>query len=536
MTFILKVKKSDKALNVSSVAINTKSQPLSETYQSFSGFGSNSAFLQGSGTNFSSQTIGVASHIPTDLFHQASGNGFASHIPKDLLRQASGTNFASGSNFTSYTIKTTAKTPTPDTTDTKSSFYQSSPIMMNGNNSGMLAPKEVAKRTIEESKIKGCTKIVGKYTNDYNLLIAHQTIISKLRDENILSVATLDNKLAIEKLKCNRPQTILERKICLAKIATFETEIKDITSGSRFNKYMTQIKPIIEAYSTIGPIINKIKFGEEVATVRIDDPNAGLRIELIDRFIEIACNYIEINLVRDVKENYKCKCGESLSGIFINDDGVQICSECNHHTYTPQYSNTEQINDTTKITGKNKDDYDSWENLYKALIRHQGRQINKITPALIKALDTYFANNKLPTIEDAKSLELDAKGRRIGTTFQMMLKALQDIKEPDYYEDARLLCKIIWGWTLRDLSHLEARIHADYILTQDVFNEMYKDRTSSIGTQYRLFKHLQLVGEDCNTGDFKLSIMREVIIEVEEIWKVMCDNAGDPRIYFIATI
>ena len=58
-------------------------------------------------------------------------------------------------------------------------------------------------------------------------------------------------------------------------------------------------------------------------------------------------------------------------------------------------------------------------------------------------------------------------------------------------------------------------------------------RISSLGTQYRLWRHLQLIGYPCEFGDFKIAENVDSIQTHHRLWKLMCDGANDPEIYYI---
>src|SRR5581483_7244727 len=97
-----------------------------------------------------------------------------------------------------------------------------------------------------------------------------------------------------------------------------------------------------------------------------------------------------------------------------------------------------------------------------------------------------------------------ARGRKANTNLVMMWKALHDINYSQLYEDAMLICHLYWGWILPDLSHIEEVILSDYDKTQKVYKSLDKLRSSSLGTQFRLFKHIQLRTNDCDIEDFKI--------------------------------
>lgn len=385
-------------------------------------------------------------------------------------------------------------------------------------------------------------KLYVIYQNDYNILTAHEIILQKLENEKIVLVSTLQATLNMERDKASRPQTVIERRGTLAKIEKIEHEIKEISSNTRINKYKNEIADIINKYTAIGQLNIKVTFGQEDLTKHTETAQSAekmmYRHELIASFAFIAAKYYDIKIVRDIKQQdlFKCQCGDSITITVVDETGSYTCDKCNCQTFLPCYvTNVDALNSSSV---KNCD-YDNWENLHKELLRIQGRQHDKIPEVLLSKLDKYFDSKDIPSRNTSSGYPIENKswyqGRK-GTDVELMVKALQDIKEPDYYEDVHLLATKIWGWILPDLSGYESRIHEDYKATQKVYIAMNKERKSSLGTRYRLFKHLQLVGIDCNIKDFKASIMGDVIREHDDIWEKMCLGAGKSNIYFIETL
>jgi hypothetical protein len=142
----------------------------------------------------------------------------------------------------------------------------------------------------------------------------------------------------------------------------------------------------------------------------------------------------------------------------------------------------------------------------------------------------------MPTGEQVRALPLNERGRRGDTDHKMLYDALSATGYSEFYEDANLIGNIYWGWPLPDVRHLERLIQTDYERTQRVYNTLPKERVSSLGTQYRLFKHLQLRSHPCTKDEFKIAEMQESLELHESTWQKMCEGCNDPYIYFIPTI
>jgi hypothetical protein len=118
----------------------------------------------------------------------------------------------------------------------------------------------------------------------------------------------------------------------------------------------------------------------------------------------------------------------------------------------------------------------------------------------------------------------------------MLIDTLSRIGYNDFYEDANLIGHRYFGWIPPDVSKLEEVIMSDYDKTQMIYNILPKERTSSMGTQIRLYKQLELRGHYCTIEDFKVVNMRESIEFADAVWKEMCEGCNDPEIYFIPTL
>ncbi len=379
------------------------------------------------------------------------------------------------------------------------------------------------------------TEIVASYVNDFNLLHIHETIIRKLRTEpnGVDSLEReLENQLEIIKM----PQTIVERKRTKKSVRALQDQIEGIQTGERLRVYLDRAEPIIAVYKTMIPKKRKIDFTAtkakkmELMDKEEKNPTYWKKMRLIREYLAFAQNYIDITIVQRKKNVNKCGCGCDLNDVFIDNFGTQICPECRTERYIIGFN----LYKSDTLASRN--DYSDRDNFEKALMRYQGKQIDKIPEPLFNDLDGHFISRGKPTSTEIKALPLNERGRKNGTDLQMLYKALLDTGYSALYEDANLIAHQYWGWTLKNVSHLESIIMEDYEKTQRVYNMLPKERSSSLGTQFRLFKHLELRGHKCTVSDFKIVKMLESLEYHDETWRIMCDDCGDVEIYFIPTI
>lgn len=371
------------------------------------------------------------------------------------------------------------------------------------------------------------------YVNDFNLIKVHETILRKLKAESN-QLTQLKSDLSYELDAIQKPQTIIERNKSISKITHIREEMEAIQSGSKVEKYLDKAAPLIEEYKRIVPQKKKIDFTcknvEELEEGEENDPKYRKKIRLIDRYLYLAKNYINITVVQRKKNVNKCGCGYDLTDVPIDNFGTQVCPECETERYIIGFN----LYKSDTLASRN--DYSDRDNFEKALMRYQGKQVDKIPDTLFGDLDKYFASRGKATSEKIKSRSLNERGRKTGTDLPMLYKALLATGYSSLYEDANLIAHRYWGWKLPDVTHLESIIMEDYEKTQRIYNMLQKERSSSLGTQFRLFKHLELRGHPCSIGDFKVVKMRESVEHHNAMWREMCEGCEDPDIYFIPTI
>lgn len=376
------------------------------------------------------------------------------------------------------------------------------------------------------------TKITGVYIEDFNILYVDEIIRKRLNQEKNRYLQEL--KLRYETLKSQalQPQTVLMRKKTLESIKAVEDEIKQIESNERIYNYELKVNNILEQYKNLNREIKTLNF-EESKTQNFDS-NTKKRLNLIDKFLEIASEYIEIDVTRKVDQSNICICcNTSLDKIVPNEDGVIRCPNlkcCAEYNTIMLSKNSKE----SKIVCSFEDD--SIDNFLRAFIRYQGLQPEQPEESLYKELDDYFIKHNRPSGAEIRKLPLNSRGRRGDTNHKMLWNALSYIGKSEYYEDVNLIGHIYWGWTLPNVMHLKDRIIDKYIKTQRVFYQIppeERGRISSLGTQYRLWRHLQLEGHECYMDEFKIAENPESLRIHNKLWKMMCEKANDPEIYYI---
>jgi rubrerythrin len=374
-------------------------------------------------------------------------------------------------------------------------------------------------------------RFAGTYIDDYNILEVHDILIKRFITQKVPRIEELERQKVIEHQKMSQPQTYIARRESQANVERIQRELDQLTSDADRTRYEEESKDLIEEYRKLGPIPKVITFSQEKQK-KIEDPEIQeKRHQIITRYLDIARRYMPIDVIRDMPKSTGCLgCGYDLKEVIIDDNGTQYCPECGVEKRLLVRNVVSK--DIAKV-GSSRNGYEDRENFYKALMRYQGKQPNKIPSNLFAVLDAHFISYNLPVSEEVKKLPLTKRGTRGKTSHEMMFKALLDTGNSSYYEDVNLICHLYWNWVLPDVSHLEEQIMEDYDSTQQVYDRIPKARKSCLNTQFRLFKHLEVRGSPVTMDQFKIVKTREILEYHDRIWREMMEGAGLP---FIPTI
>lgn len=383
------------------------------------------------------------------------------------------------------------------------------------------------------------TKLSGTYNEDYNIIYVDEIIRKKLQQEKFTHVQSLKNRLKTLDNMSMQPQTYLMRKRTLDNIQKLQFEISQIESGERLRIYTNRVSDILVKYRKYSGKVKTVIFDfEEEEQYHEMDDDVRRRIALIDRFLDIASEYIQIDIIRinNRPADICSGCGISLAKVATNEEGTIRCPNEECQTEHNVIIMAKLAKDGSRInTGNNTDD-ESIDNFLRAFTRYQGLQQDRPDESLYDELDNYFARHDRPCGDEIKKLPLNERGRRGDTNHKMLWNALSQIGRSEYYEDANLIGHIYWGWTLPNVMQYKETIILHYNKTQKVFYQIpaeERGRNSSLGTQYRLWRHLQLVGHDCYMEEFKIAENSESIRLHNRLWRLMCEGCNDQEIHYI---
>ena len=372
-------------------------------------------------------------------------------------------------------------------------------------------------------------QIEGTYEWDYNILDVHYLIVRRFQYHKEKNINKIQQLLDQELDKSKSRQNLIDRRRTQKRIREYQEELDNITSDKDFKQYVARVKHLIEQYRKLGTINKVVTFGKpeegNILEAPEDEITQFTRHRIISKYLDIAKDYIQIDVVRQINVDNIClACKTPLTdNVTMDKYGIVTCNTCGLErlpiTISPFCKNSTRINTT-------KNNYEDRDNFYKVLQRFQGKQINKPPPELYIQLDEYFEHLGFPNSEEVKDLPINFEGAKDNTSRQLMYEALRKTGNAGQYDHINLICHIYWGWELPDISALEDKIMKDYDLSQKIYDSLPKNRKSSLNSQFRLYKHLRRLGYPCKEADFKIPSTQDIREFHEITWAKICQIAG----------
>ncbi len=310
--------------------------------------------------------------------------------------------------------------------------------------------------------------------------------------------------------KRKRYEKELEGERDVSRVIYLKKEIEKISNTIKDYQYDISIGKYIELTQSI---LEQIELSPD-----------SVSQSLMDIYFSIAKKYINIDIIREVTEENRCvNCREHIDDD-TNVDNVVICPHCDaintimrltKFTRDVEYGNTVYDEDIT--------------NFIKVLEKFEGKNSTPIHESLYDELDEYMKSIDIKPGNFYRDLPLNAEGKKEGTSKRLLWQALERLKYNQYYDEVNRIAHVYWGYALPDLSHYRDQLIEDYQNTQTVWKKIKKDydRSASLGTQYRLYKHLLAVGyPNCRREDFRIQEMIDSLRLHDHAWKRMCEETG----------
>lgn len=357
--------------------------------------------------------------------------------------------------------------------------------------------------------------VVVNYRTDSDITQLFNRIKNIMTIRSKAKLKDLTSKRNVLMSRLNHTQYANKRSLDISELICVDREIKQIQSESQIKEFITRTGDIIQSY-TANCINIQTTFGS--ADVPMDD----FKMELLSRFIQIAIEYTEINVIFDQKHKFNCKnCGIDLSTVEQDEEtSCVVCPNCNLIRYLFQKFN--------RVDELSTSDYEDSVNFWRGILRFQAKENIELPSKLYADLNDYFGSYGLPIGSVIKNMPFAESRTIVGK--RIMRKALANKGYEELYEDINLIIFEYWGWEPPDISHLEEKLMDHYHKTESVFKRIKGKRKASINIPWRLKKHLLICSYPVAYYDFKLVDTREIIEYYEQVFNTMCMESGDPEI------
>jgi len=364
------------------------------------------------------------------------------------------------------------------------------------------------------------TNVQGNYNADYDILVLHDTVLKFLEYQEKHEVERLQEE--INDMKSKNYRTQLQKQYVQKQIKEFEKEIEGwSTKKITFQKEVSQL---LDFFKKAGGGCKTVYIGNHTSTPTVPATNTNdlplYRLEIIRKYIKIANNYMPINLIETIPKATRCSgCDYDLSQVHSDETGCQLCPNCNCERNIPSRGHCSSATASMELLpNRSRTDNDERENFMRARMRYTGCQKDKFPPDLNDALDHYFEVNNLPTSKDIKSGKYPVSV----LSREKLSDALSAIGYP-LYEHMNLIMNKYVGTPLPDTTHIDNLLDLHFDLTQKVVSDL---GLPPINTQFRLFKHLEMLGEKVHISQFRVPKTRE-LLEIDQLtWKQMVENSG----------
>lgn len=342
--------------------------------------------------------------------------------------------------------------------------------------------------------------------NEVDIIGLHKQMLQMFIDEeNKIDTYTKDLNTLSQLIK--QPHHLHSARIILEKSKqNLEQKLKDIISCKSKNFYIMETAEIIEEYEKILRKPLKVSF---IGVVSVDEETVKLKRQLVKKFLDISKKY-DLNIIHNVKLDKKHdQCENCKNSDLYELNGFRVCIACGHEIQIPaassSYKDVERVNVGSKYT------YDKRIHFRDCINQYQGKQNSTINNKVYEDLEKQFYQHGLLV----KSNDKHVKFSKI--TKKHILLFLKESGHSKHYEDAVLIHYNLTGIKPPDISHLEAKIIADFDKLVETYEKNIKgkniisgsvidvdDRKNFINNQYVLYQLLKKYKYNCDITEFNI--------------------------------
>lgn len=366
--------------------------------------------------------------------------------------------------------------------------------------------------------------ITGYYDYTYDIEKLDKDITSYLTEYEVYKMKKLEEEIEGINNKIKQTTIQLQKSRFNIEKNEKEEELNKLKEVGLCNVYKNETEKIMRLYKIIKSTEKKKVFGKKMIMSEQEKEMIPYRLAIIRDFLEVANNYVDINLIETTKYTNECPgCKYDMSSVFIDEYGIQECPRCSYslsisHKDSKNIMSSSQQQVEMMIIKK---DDDFTINYKKAKARYCGRQKEKIPSKLFDDMDKYFINNRILKPEDAELRKREPSPNLVSR--DEIFKAMSATRNP-CYEHINLIMHLYLGTPLPDISHIEEKMD---ICFEALYTSFKRLGIKSINIQFFLFKLLQMLSEPVRLSNFKVQQTPELLVKDLESWKKMCLETGE---------
>lgn len=382
----------------------------------------------------------------------------------------------------------------------------------------------------------------ANYNEDLDIIKLHKHIRDIFAYERKVKLPLLIKQLEYEKEQVGSPQSVTKRKDSKIYIECLEKEIIRIKQQAEYKSYLSNCKPLLTSFVSIGVKQNIVTFdGNGCSTKKVynkdsdGDDTTSQRMKIIDRYLElvtqIAGSYITLELEKPIVNISLCpECNTQIGDI---ESGH--CPSCGMErdfmveSMPEEDSSSVRQLDQFTMNYQHRDEVsDAKENFETELAKYQGKKVGPaIKEKLFDKLKAYFSQIGFTSAAEIRMMPLNSDGRTRGPSNKdLMIGALISIGEKEAIEDINHICACMWGWKLPDVTHLESLVKNDHDKTQYIQKAFPDHRISSLNVRFLLKMLLQRWGHKCLGDDFKDIQTSKIKLYHRDRYEFVCSKLG----------
>ena len=286
-----------------------------------------------------------------------------------------------------------------------------------------------------------------------------------------------------------------------------ETDIEDTESFRKYNYYIMESSPILDAYKKIISKPVKMSFSSKKASKDSKEPNETEKQRLIEEYMCVLKSYFpDIAMRHPVPSAMPCKkteqactmCSSEKPFVYNVEDGTRVCSNC----FAQEYVNKTCAVSSAERVDNGKYEYDRIMHFRETIMQYSGKQNCYIDPVVFSDLEREFRNHYL--LVGDESTPRETRFSKITKTQIMIF--LKELGYAKHYENTNLIHYRLTGVKPDDITYLENKLVADFEKLVSLYDVMFSDipRKNFIHTQCVLFLLLKRHKHKCNKENFSI--------------------------------